>query len=140
MNTTSTPLQGDELPDVFNNLDKHPRAHLAHLPTRLEAMPNITKQMKRANLYIKRDDCTGLGMGGNKARQLEFYFGEARAKKADTILITGARQSNFARLTAAAARKLGMECHIQIENRVAHPSPLYHHSGNVLLSRIYGAT
>ena len=73
--------------------------------------------MKSANLYIKRDDCTGLGMGGNKVRQLEFYFGEALANNADTILITGATQSNFARLTAAGARKVGMECHIDKRGR-----------------------
>ncbi len=140
MNTTATSLPGDDIPDALGDLGKRPRAQLAHLPTRLEAMPNLGKFIGRENLYIKRDDCTGLGMGGNKARQLEYYFGEALAINADTILITGARQSNFARMTAAGARKLGLECHIQVENRVHNPSPLYHHSGNVLLSRMYGAT
>ena len=124
----------------LGNLERRARAHLGHTPTPLEEMPNLGKLMKRANLFVKRDDCTGLGLGGNKVRQLEFYFGEALAMGADTILITGATQSNFARLTAAGARKLGLQCHIQIEKRVPNSSPLYAHSGNVLLSRILGAT
>jgi len=140
MPNNSTPLQGQSPPNALGNLDERPRAQLSHLPTPLEEMPNLTQHLQRANLFIKRDDCTGLGMGGNKARQLEFYFGEAQAANADTILITGATQSNFARLTAAGARKLGMECHIQVEKRVPHSSPLYGHSGNLLLSRILGAT
>ena len=82
-------------------LDNFPRAILSHTPTPIDKMPNLSKQTGKANLYIKRDDCTGLAMGGNKSRQLEFYIGEALAKKADTILITGAVQSNFVRMAAA---------------------------------------
>lgn len=126
--------------NLFGNLNSRPRVSLASTPTPVEPMPNLTAHFSRAGLFIKRDDFTGIGLGGNKARQLEFYFGEALAKNADTILITGATQSNFARLTATAARKCGMECHIQVEQRVPNTSPLYHHSGNVLLSRMLGAT
>jgi len=89
---------------------------------------------------VKRDDCTGLALGGNKVRQLEFYLGEAQAEGADTILITGAIQSNFVRLATAAARKLAMDCHIQLEERVPKTDPLYLGSGNVLLDRVLGAT
>ena len=117
-----------------------PRTQLGHLPTPLEAMPNLGKAIGEAELFIKRDDCTGLGLGGNKVRQCEFYLGEAISQGADTVLITGAVQSNFTRTVAAAACKLGLECHIQAEKRVSHPSSLYYHSGNVLLSRILGAT
>jgi D-cysteine desulfhydrase family pyridoxal phosphate-dependent enzyme len=117
-----------------------PRVMLSHIPTPLEEMPNLSAALGSPKLFIKRDDCTGLGMGGNKARQMEFYVGEAVAQGADTILITGAVQSNFVRMAAAAARKVGMECHIQLEERVANPSPLYRHSGNVLLDRMLGAT
>lgn len=124
---------------AFENLTKCPRVRLAVLPTPIEQMPNLGKQIGKANLFIKRDDYTGPGMGGNKLRQLEFYLGAAIEQGADTVLITGATQSNFARLTAASARKLGMECHIQIEQRVPNTSALYHHSGNVLLSRMFGA-
>ncbi len=104
-------------------------------------MPNLAGRLgSGVRLYVKRDDCTGLACGGNKVRQLEFYFGEARARGADTVLITGAVQSNFVRLTAAAAATLAMDCHIQLEERVPGTDPLYHASGNVLLDRILGAT
>ncbi len=124
----------------IGKLDDLPRAILSHTPTPIDEMPNLSKGMGTANLYVKRDDCTGLGMGGNKARQLEFYVGEAVARESDSILITGAVQSNFVRMAAAAARKVGMECHIQLEERVPNPSTIYRHSGNVLLSKILGAT
>ena len=88
---------------VLGCLDDKPRAKLGHTPTPLEAMPNLAAEIGGGPLYVKRDDCTGLALGGNKVRQLEFYFGEARARDADVVLITGAVQSNFARLTAAAA-------------------------------------
>ena len=124
----------------IGKLDKLPRALLGHLPTPLELMPNLSNKIGNAELYIKRDDCTGLGLGGNKVRQCEFYFGEAISQGADTVLITGAVQSNFTRTVAAAARKLGLDCHIQAEKRVSHESSLYYHSGNILLSRMLGAT
>ncbi|NQU59853.1 MAG: D-cysteine desulfhydrase [Rhodospirillales bacterium] len=117
----------------------YPRVTLAHTPTPLEPMPNLTKLLGGPNLFVKRDDCTGLAMGGNKARQLEFYFGEALAQKADTVIITGAVQSNFVRMTAAAAAKLGMACEIQLESRVKTAGPEYEASGNVLLDRLLGA-
>jgi len=78
-------------------------------------------------------------MGGNKARQLEFYFGDALAQGADTVLITGAVQSNYVRATAAAAAKLGMGCEIQLEERVAGMDEIYRRSGNVLLDQLFGA-
>jgi D-cysteine desulfhydrase/L-cysteate sulfo-lyase len=103
-------------------------------------MPNLEARVGGVRLYVKRDDCTGLALGGNKVRQLEFYMGEAQSNGADTILITGAVQSNFARLAAAAARQLAMDCHIQLEERVPKTDPAYRNSGNVLLERILGAT
>lgn len=121
-------------------LDDYPRAKLAHAPTPIDAMPNLSAHFGGGTLFVKRDDCSGLGMGGNKARQLEFYLGQAVKQQADTILITGAVQSNYVRTAAAAARKMGMDIHIQLEERVANPPALYRHSGNVLLNRIYGAT
>lgn len=124
----------------LGKLDDLPRAALAHVPTPLEPMANLTRKFEGPELFVKRDDCTGLGMGGNKARQLEFYVGEAMSRGADTILITGAVQSNYVRTAAAAARKVGMDIHIQLEKRVPNDSPLYQHSGNVLLDRLYGAT
>ncbi len=91
------------------------------------------------DLYIKRDDLAGPTFGGNKSRQLEHYFGKALAQGADTILITGAVQSNFARLAAAVARSQGMHAIIQLEDRVLGKSEAYRSSGNVLLARLLGA-
>ena len=102
----------------LGTLGEFPRLRLCRLPTPLEAMPNLGEALGGAGVYVKRDDCTDLAFGGNKVRQLEFYLGEARLQGADTILITGAVQSNFVRLAAAAASKSGMDCHIQLEERV----------------------
>lgn len=120
-------------------LSKHPRVRLAHLPTPLEAMDSLSKQLGGPRLFVKRDDCTGVAMGGNKARQAEFYFGEAMAKGADTVITTGAFQSNHARMTCAYARKLGMACELQLEHRVAGKGDIYLNSGNVLIDRLLGA-
>ena len=103
-------------------------------------MPNLTSHCNGARLFVKRDDNTGLAMGGNKVRQLEYYFGEALVQNADTVLITGAVQSNFVRLAAASARRLGMDIHIQLEERVDKDDVRYRESGNVLLDRMLGAT
>jgi len=123
----------------MKNLSEFPRVALAHRPTPLELMPNVSADLRGPEVWVKRDDCTGLGMGGNKARQLEFYFGDALAQGADTVLITGAVQSNYVRATAAAAAKLGMGCEIQLEERVAGMDETYRRSGNVLLDQLFGA-
>ncbi len=124
----------------LGRLDELPRAALWAAPTPLEPMDNLRRALGAGPLYVKRDDCMGLAFGGNKVRQLEFYLGEAQARDADTVLITGAVQSNFVRLAAAGARKLGMDCHIQLEERVPKTDPLYRNSGNVLLDKLLGAT
>ena len=119
-------------------VDRFPRVRLGHTPTPLDPAPSLGAALG-IELWIKRDDCTGLACGGNKVRQLEFHLGEAQARGADTVLITGAVQSNFARLVAAGARKLGMDIHVQLEDRVAQADDLYRSSGNVLLDRLFGA-
>ncbi len=116
-----------------------PRVRLAHLPTPIEALTRLSELLGGPKLYIKRDDCTGLALGGNKARKLEFYLGAARQEGADTVLITGAVQSNYVRMAAAAAAKLGMDCHVLLEERVPGVDETYRRSGNVLLDRILGA-
>lgn len=117
-----------------------PSVPLAHLPTPLEPMKRLSKKLNGAEIWIKRDDCTGLAMGGNKARQLEYYLGQAVEQGADTILTTGAVQSNHVRMTIAAARKLGMKVEVQLEKRVSGRQPEYYQSGNPLLMKIMGAT
>ena len=119
-------------------LDALPRVAVTHAPTPLEPLHNLGRDLG-LSLYAKRDDCTGFGFGGNKIRQLEFYFGAAREAGADTVLITGAVQSNYARSTAAMAARFEMECHIQLEERVSGADRLYHESGNVLLDKLAGA-
>ena len=124
---------------ALTGIGRFPRTRLGHAPTPLDAAPNLAAALG-IELWIKRDDCTGLALGGNKVRQLEFYLGEAQAQAADTVLITGAVQSNFVRLAAAGARQLGMDIHIQLEERVDDADDLYRASGNVLLDRLLGAT
>ncbi len=121
-------------------LSGFPRVQLAHLPTPLEILPRLSEKLGGPEIWVKRDDCTGLATGGNKTRKLEFSMGEARERGADTIITVGAVQSNHVRQTAAAACKLGMKCEVLLEHRVSDPSELYRNSGNVLLDRIFGAS
>ncbi len=120
-------------------LSRFPRVSLAHLPTPLEYLPRLSEHLGGPHIYVKRDDCTGLGTGGNKTRKLEFLVADAIQKNADVIITQGAVQSNHARQTAAAACKVGMECELIFEKRVKDADDAYKNSGNVLLDRIFGA-
>lgn len=124
---------------ILEALELFPRAAIGHLPTPLETMPNLGRELG-LSLYVKRDDCTGIGFGGNKVRQLEYYLGAAQAENANVLLITGAVQSNFVRTAAAIGRRLGMDCHIQLEERVPDVSTLHRTNGNVFLDKLLGAT
>jgi L-cysteate sulfo-lyase len=121
------------------HLSRFPRVKLAHLPTPLEPMERLSKHLGGPRLWIKRDDCTGLSTGGNKTRKLEFLMGEALKLGADTIVTVGATQSNHARQTAAAATKLGLACHILLEDRTGFEAAEYRQNGNVLLDNLHGA-
>jgi L-cysteate sulfo-lyase len=112
---------------------------LAHLPTPLEHLPRLSKHLGGPDIYVKRDDCTGLASGGNKTRKLEYSMADAASVGADTIVTVGAVQSNHVRQTAAAACKLGLKCEVLLEHRVVDPSEPYATSGNVLLDKIFGA-
>jgi len=79
------------------HLSRYPRLHFAHLPTPLEPLERISAELDGPNIWIKRDDCTGLSTGGNKTRKLEFLMADAVAQGADTIITQGATQSNHAR-------------------------------------------
>ena len=85
-----------------------PRIHFAHLPTPIEFLPNLTTDSNGPRLFIKRDDQTGLALGGNKTRKLEFLVADAQAKGARCLITAGAVQSNHCRQTAASAAKFGM--------------------------------
>ncbi|MFC4353469.1 D-cysteine desulfhydrase [Fodinicurvata halophila] len=121
------------------NLARFPRVRLGHLPTPLEPMERLSKHLGGPKLWIKRDDCTGLATGGNKTRKLEFLMADALEQGADTVITQGATQSNHARQSAAAAAKLGLACHILLENRTGSDDPNYVHNGNVLLDQLHGA-
>jgi L-cysteate sulfo-lyase len=126
--------------DIREALGRFVRVPLAHLPTPLEPMPRLTAALGGPRLWIKRDDCTGLGLGGNKARKLEFVLAEALARGADTLVSGGVVQSNTQRQVAAAAAKLGLACHLAVyHGRLAPPSPEYVTSGNALLNHLFGA-
>ena len=115
----------------MNNL---PRLHFAHLPTRIEELPGLTKHLGGPRLLIKRDDQTGLAFGGNKTRKLEFLVAEALEQGAKTLITGGALQSNHCRQTAAAAARFGLDC-ILVLNGEMPDQP----SANLLLDQMFGA-
>ena len=124
--------------NIVDLVARFPRVPLVSGVTPIEEAPRLGAALG-LSLLIKRDDLTGLAFGGNKVRIVEFYFGAARAAGADTILITGSVQSNYARVAAAAAAKLGLACHIQLEERMPDADSSYRESGNVLLDELLGA-
>ncbi|QSF54204.1 D-cysteine desulfhydrase [Brevundimonas fontaquae] len=121
------------------HLARFARIRLAHLPTPLEPLPRLSEELG-LDLWIKRDDCTGLAGGGNKTRKLEFLLGAAFEADADTLVTQGAVQSNHVRQTAAAAAAHGLACEIILEDRTGSRATDYVGNGNVLLDRLFGAT
>lgn len=111
-----------------------PRKSLALLPTPIMKLERLSKYLGGPTIYMKRDDQTGLGFGGNKTRKLEFLFGEAIARGCDTVITGGAEQSNHCRQTAAAAAMAGMECHLVLGGE-APEIP----DGNYLLDTLFDA-
>ena len=121
------------------HLARFPRLRLAHLPTPLEPLLRLSEALG-IDLWIKRDDCTGLAGGGNKTRKLEFLLGDAFECGADTLVTQGAVQSNHVRQTAAAAAVMGLKCEVILEERTGSKAVDYVHNGNVLMDRLFGAT
>lgn len=120
-------------------LDRFARVRLAHLPTPLEPLPRLSAALGAPPIWVKRDDCTGLATGGNKARKLEFLMGAALEEGVDTVITLGGVQSNHARQTAAAAARLGLRCQLVLPRVVPREGPEYEQGGNLLLDRILGA-
>jgi len=110
------------------------RVPLAHLPTPIEALPHLSRLLGGPQLFIKRDDLTGLGLGGNKTRKLEYLAADALAKGAKTLISTGAVQSNHCRQVAAAAAKLGLGCQLILAGDEPGEA-----QGNLLLDKLSGA-
>ena len=121
-------------------LDQIARSRFCHLPTPLEPLPRLSTHLGGPEIYVKRDDATGLAVGGNKARKLEFLVAAAQAADADTLITCGAPQSNHCRQTAAAAARHGLSCHVVLQDKVPYSDrELYLSSGNILIDRLTGA-
>jgi D-cysteine desulfhydrase family pyridoxal phosphate-dependent enzyme len=110
-----------------------PRLRIAHLPTSIEELPNLSKVLGGPRILVKRDDQTGLAFGGNKTRKLEFLVAEAREQGADTLISGGAMQSNHCRQTAAAAARYGFECKLVLTGEKPKQP-----SANLLLDGLFG--
>lgn len=119
-------------------IERLPRYPLAHLPTPFEHLPRFSKMLGGPQIYIKRDDCTGMCFGGNKARHNEFLIADALAQGADIFVWGAGVQSNNCRQTAAACAKAGIDCHLVLGRgyRSIEPDPL---QGNLLLDHLVGA-
>lgn len=115
-------------------IDKIPHIKLANLPTPLEEAPRLAKKIGLTKLLFKRDDLTGLAGGGNKARKLEYDFAEIKRDGYDVVITAGGIQSNHARMTAAAARKLGLDIKL-----VLGGPDFTDYKGNLLLDILFGA-
>ncbi|MBU7016736.1 MAG: D-cysteine desulfhydrase family protein [Theionarchaea archaeon] len=115
-------------------IESIPRISLGRLPTPFEKVPRLSEALDIPNLYIKRDDLTGDGYGGNKIRKLEFLLADALSKEADTIITTGGVHSNFTRATTACAVKAGLKTILVL---VGEEPPEYR--GNLFLERLMGA-
>ena len=116
-----------------------PRALLAQLPTPIHRLSNFSKHIDGTELWIKRDDLTGLAGGGNKTRKLEFLVGDALQSGADTLVTVGAIQSNHTRQTAAAAARTGLRCALLHCGWTKDAGSVYRQAGNLLLSSIMDA-
>ena len=116
-------------------IDALPRVRLAHLPTPLDHCPRLSEALGGPDIWIKRDDLTGLAFGGNKTRQLEFVFADILAAGADTVIAGAYTQSNWCRQITGAARKLGLEVALVLLHGEKGPAL----QGNLLLDRLMGA-
>ncbi|KAA0579534.1 1-aminocyclopropane-1-carboxylate deaminase [Azospirillum sp. B21] len=122
-------------------LDRFERYPLTFGPTPIEFLPRLTDALGgKVEIYAKRDDCnSGLAMGGNKLRKLEYIVPDAIASGADTLVSIGGVQSNHTRMVAATAAKIGMKCVVVQESWVPHEDAVYDRVGNILLTRLMGA-
>jgi D-cysteine desulfhydrase len=116
-------------------MTNYPKKSLGFFPTPLVELKTLSSYLGGPQVYIKRDDQTGLAMGGNKTRKLEYFFGEALSKGCDVVITGGAQQSNHCRQTAAAAAQCDVECHLVLGGE--QPNEL---NGNLLLDTLFGAT
>ncbi|HEY8949665.1 MAG TPA: D-cysteine desulfhydrase family protein [Rhizomicrobium sp.] len=122
------------------DLSRFARIPLLEGPTPIQELKRLNAELGGVRIFVKRDDFTALGGGGNKLRKLEFLLGEAKAQGADTIITVGARQSNHARLTAAASAHAGFQCELVLLRTVPRDDADYANNGNIVLDNLFGAT
>lgn len=119
----------------MRDLSLLPRERLGALPTPLDEAPRLGAALGLSHLFVKRDDLSGLALGGNKVRKLEYVMGEARAQDADILITAAGPQSNRARMTAAACRKVGLDCILLLAGDYGATAPI----GNLMLDEVFGA-
>ena len=124
------------LTDLETRIKRLPRVPLAHLPTPLERLTRFAESLGGPQIWIKRDDCTGLAMGGNKTRHNEFLMADAVEEGAELVVWGAGVQSNNCRQTAASCARLGIACHLLL-SRGSHDEEI---QGNLLLDHILGAS
>ena len=129
----------DDFAERLYRLPDLPRTPLVQLPTPIQKLARFGAHLGGPELWIKRDDLTGLAGGGNKSRKLEFLVGDALQSDADTLVTVGAIQSNHTRQTAAAAARAGLKCALMHCAWTRDAGPGYRQVGNILLSNILGA-
>ena len=117
------------------DLQHFPKASLGFFPTPVVELPRLSRHLGGPTIFMKRDDQTGLALGGNKTRKLEYLLGDAIRQGCDVLITAGAAQSNHCRQTAAAAARLGIDCHLVLGGEEPDEP-----CGNVLLDRIFGCT
>jgi L-cysteate sulfo-lyase len=145
MHHVLSPHERTSMPHELNLLDAalaaYPRVALLEGPTPIQKLVRLSQlpELNGCSLYVKRDDLTGLGGGGNKLRKLEFLLGEALAENADTLVTWGGFQSNHARLTAAVAARHGLACELILTPSAVRSDNDFCHNGNVLLDDLFGA-
>ncbi|MRK21864.1 D-cysteine desulfhydrase family protein [Pseudomonas sp. JG-B] len=131
----------NDLSNLDAALARYPRVALLEGKTPIQRLSRLSAlpELNGCNLYVKRDDLTGLGGGGNKLRKLEFLLGEALAEGADTLVTWGGLQSNHARLTAAVAARQGLACELILVPSAVRTDDDFRHSGNIILDGLFGA-
>lgn len=130
-------MYAERIGELRDKIARLPRVRLTHTPTPLEEMPRLTAHLGGPRLWVKRDDLTGLALGGNKSRMFEFILGEAEARSADVVLAGAAVQSNYCRQLAAACAKRGIACQLLLRRiRGDQDSEI---QGNYLLNLLLGA-
>jgi len=124
------------IPEIKKKIHTFPKKNLIPLPTPLQKLENLSQSLGGPNIYIKRDDLTGLAFGGNKSRKLEFIIQDALDKNADVIITWAAVQSNWCLQTAAVARKFGIRPILLLFKTYELPEE---YDGNLLLDLILQA-